>query len=499
MPSALVFIEYLLCDNKNIGSKFCSLVVVGGCTILKSFLDFQFFNKPSFLASFLLQSQLYNMLPFDYVSQDLEDYQVLQRDLRANNVVVKRIDGGHITLQVGGPYTIDGKHDIYVGDIWVMAGQSNMRGHGYLKDPFRNDTEDQKTVNHVHLYDSTETWRVASDPTHCLSLSKRVVHHTLPDPTVRNPEICQYRGASLGPSFGARYSELKGGMPVGLIASAHGGVSLNDWARPNELNDETYSSTLYGAMMDRIRKVGNRIAGVLWYQGESDTLKEEDAENYGYRFEQWIKVLRNDLESPRLPFVFVQLGAHRLDKPEMIKNWMSVQEQQCMLMRNDDCTVGVASMDCGLDDRLHLSKDGLDILGRRLAVTASLAIEGKAKNVTPLPTSATYEKITHIPGLVEIHTVKLKFDLPSKHFQFSTQGSDVIGFELENQHNVAILRARVEDDMRSIRLYVSGNPILDQTSMAFVSYGMNQKEINLNIGEESTLPVFRNIPVLNKD
>lgn len=415
----------------------------------------------------------------EYISQELNNFQVLQRDLLTDEATVISSTGNKLTFKTGGPYTVEDKHDIYVGDIWVMAGQSNMRGHGFLKEAFNND-EHQKNLDCVHLFDSTETWRVASDPTHCLSLSKRVVHHTLPDPTVRNPDICKYRGASLGPSFGEHY-----GIPVGLVASAHGGVSLNDWMRPSELNPETYNTTLYGAMMDRICTVGH-IAGVLWYQGESDTNNLQDAESYGDRFRQWLKILRDDTRHD-LPVVFVQLGSHKVDIPETMRNWMTVQDQQRQLQAEN--TVFVGSIDCGLDDRVHLSKDGLYILGKRLARAANLLIKGRSKDVTPLPKLATYEKKVYIPKFASIHSIKLEFDLPA-HFKFESNGADITGFEIDSK--AVILRARIEDDQKSIRLYLSGDPMLGAT----VSYGMNQHAVNLNYGQDCILPVFRGLVVV---
>ncbi|KAI9359689.1 SGNH hydrolase-type esterase domain-containing protein [Pilaira anomala] len=420
-----------------------------------------------------------------YEYNELSHYQILQRDSHTDEARVITTDCKILIFKTGGPYTIGDKHDIYVGDIWVMAGQSNMRGHGFLHDSFRPKTT-ESLQSQVHLFDSTETWRVASDPTHRLALSKRNVHHTLPDPTVRHPELCKYRGASLGPSFGAHYEK---NVPVGLIASAHGGVTLNDWKRPTEFTKETFDTTLYGAMIDRTLKTGNYFAGVLWYQGESDTVQEQDADTYGERFEEWIETLRNDTRS-NLPVVFVQLGSHRVDVQKTIKNWRIVQDQQRQLMGKYMYTVGVASIDCGLDDRLHLSRDGLEVLGKRLARAASLALKGSGLHVTPLPKSATYQNFIHIPRVAEIHSIKLEFDLPDD-FLFQSDSTDIGGFELENHGKVIILRARIENDMKSIRLYLSGSPTKETT----ICYGMNQNPLNLNVNADCILPAFQGLKI----
>ncbi|OAD06763.1 carbohydrate esterase family 6 protein, partial [Mucor lusitanicus CBS 277.49] len=164
-----------------------------------------------------------------------------------------------------------------------------MRGHGYQIDPYTNCTLIEQGQLGTHLYDSKEEWTRAKEPLHQLYLSPRT-----------------YRGASLGLSFAKEYREKLSNVPVGLVASAHGGTSLNDWKRPDTLDEDSEDKTLYGAMMARIKAVGGRIAGILWYQGESDTTVAEDALTYRDRFRLWMDTLRQDLRDPTLPIAFVQ-------------------------------------------------------------------------------------------------------------------------------------------------------------------------------------------------
>jgi len=51
----------------------------------------------------------------------------------------------------------------------------------------------------------------------------------------------------------------------------HGGTSMAQWSPP--LRNKGGAS-LYGAMMRRYEKLGQPIAGLLWYQGESDANRE---------------------------------------------------------------------------------------------------------------------------------------------------------------------------------------------------------------------------------
>lgn len=445
---------------------------------------------PTFLSLFLvvIASYYYYSLKMNddpYIYKTISNFQVLQRHERTNKAYV-RINNKIVEYKVGGPYTIMGCHDIYVGDLWVMAGQSNMRGHGYLTDRFTHQSHQSSVLSNVHLFNSQEAWQVASDPTHRLALSPRQVHHTLPDPTVKHPELLECRGASLGLAFAGHYQELEGhSVPVGLIASAHGGTSLNDWKRPDEINADTANTTLYGAMVDRIRKVG-QVAGILWYQGESDTTNKEDASTYYARFQEWMKVLRQDA-GQSMPFVFVQIGAHRVDVPEMVAGWMEVQDAQVKLFdHGHPNTAGVASLDGGLDDRLHLSAVALKKVGKRLARAAHDAKQGLGSSATPLPWRARLE-------IAEIKNTPPSIVLEFKHMESNkwknNPGEEIFGFEVvfkEEEEKVTLLSAQVQEDRRTIRLYLS-DPI--QTPIS-VRYGMNQKAINLIAVNGMTLPAF---------
>ena len=92
----------------------------------------------------------------------LQDHQVLQRGA----------DGLAYGLPVGGPYEIEGARDILVGDLWVLAGQSNMEGVGDLIDV-------ETPSPYVRSFQSREEWGMAEEPLHWLGESPRVVHHQL--------------------------------------------------------------------------------------------------------------------------------------------------------------------------------------------------------------------------------------------------------------------------------------------------------------------------------
>jgi sialate O-acetylesterase len=415
----------------------------------------------------------------------VSSFQVLQRD--ATNTAQVLVNGQVTSWNVGGPYTIGNASHVLVGDIWVMAGQSNMRGHGFFNDMFSGHSLIPSPEADIHLFDSTEQWRVASEPTHALRLSKRSVHHTLPDPTVSNPSVTAYRGASLGLAFAKRYKEINY-VPVGLIASAHGGTTLENWKRPDVLDEKSADTTLYGAMMDRIRETGGNIAGVLWYQGESDADTKDMSDSYGERFKLWLDTLRKDTRAD-LPVAFVQIGPHRVDnKPDMITGWMTVQDEQRKLFGMDDRTAGVSGVDCELDDRLHVSASGLDKIGYRLANAATLTLQNRATHATPLCKRAYYQEGFTDAGEKVRQTVKLEFSgMEDRSFPLDL---NVQGFGIKNGSSSLILKVQVERDGKSVRIYFTSTP----PHPFYIEYGMNQYG-NLVADDGMAVAAFKGLAV----
>jgi lysophospholipase L1-like esterase len=453
---------------------------------------FQFFYT-LFALIFLGLVENTTVMAAPHVYKRVSSYQVLQRDPITNTATVLLNGAQKKTYKTGGPYTIGEATQVYVGDVWVMAGQSNMRGHGYYKDPFTGRNLTPSPIAGVHLFDSSENWTLAQDPTHTLWRSPRSVHRIIPDPTVSNSKVRPYRGASLGLSFAAKYRELNNKVPVGLVASAHGGVTLEQWKRPTQLNSTTEDTTLYGAMMARIAKV-EQISGVLWFQGESDaTAGVATAATYQERFAEWIDVLRRDLKRPELPFAFVQLASHRIDVPESMQAWMIVQDAQRKIMSGSSpYTAGVAALDCRLDDRVHVSAVGLQTIGKRLAVAATDAKQGNANRSTPLPKKAIYQESlsSQAPGLISI---LVQFDMAEGDDWKNKIDEELFGFELETEDKKAvILSARISSAKdKSVRLFLISTP----KSPVSVSYGMNQAKVNLVTSRGMAVPAFRGLVV----
>ncbi|OBZ87591.1 hypothetical protein A0J61_04358, partial [Choanephora cucurbitarum] len=305
-----------------------------------------------------------------YNYQDILPFQVLQREPGKDFAEVRKDELRDHKFKIGGPhYYYDGYgKPFYVGDIWVMAGENNMQGLGNKIDFFTME-ELQQSVTHdaALLYDSSEHWRrFRQDPSHEPGKSRRVFLRQDVKSNFFCPNILKPGGASLAPAFVNTLNDINSGIPIGLVACAKQNSTIDDW----ETNSKDPDSSLYGAMLDKIKKVGGRIAGVLWYQGESDAFDSARAKIYGKLFQAWVSQLREDLSQPNLPVVFVQIGPYNLESSEHRNNWKKIQAAQFEMFGQSPYTAGVASMDAMLDSSRDLSASGLSLVGRRLALAA---------------------------------------------------------------------------------------------------------------------------------
>lgn len=94
------------------------------------------------------------------------------------------------------------------------------------------------------------------------------------------------------PSFGT----------IGLVPCAIGGSSITEWAR---------GGLLYNQMLKRTAAAlvgGGSLRGLLWYQGEADTITLKDAQHYRSRFERFLSDVRADLGFPELLVIEVALA-----------------------------------------------------------------------------------------------------------------------------------------------------------------------------------------------
>ena len=315
---------------------------------------------------------------------------------------IKLVDGKFVGVPVGGPYTIQcsikgpgnavnitSVGPIFVGDLWVLAGQSNMEGVGDLIDVTPPNPR-------VMLLGMNDKWGPAEEPLHWLVDSPDPVHSGDPNNRAeRSAQIHKARnkGAGLGLPFAVAMVESTG-VPIGLIASAHGGTSMEQW---NPSKKEQGGNSLYGSMLRQVKLAGGKVRGMLWYQGESDAMGGA-WRVFPKVFSDFIAAVRSDFGQPELPFYYVQIGrfVHGADP----KGWNVVQDAQRVLVDRVPNTAVVSVIDLELDDGIHVGTQGLKRAGERLARIAQRELFGQNGATTP-----TFDRVLKGP----YNTLAVKF------------------------------------------------------------------------------------------
>jgi sialate O-acetylesterase len=381
-------------------------------------------------------------------------------------------------VPMGGPYNIEFRStgatpvivkDVLVGDLWILAGQSNMEGVGDLENIQRPDPR-------VHSFDQLDRWLIAEEPLHNLPGAVDRVHwRGKPPVRLTGQELETYnkerkKGAGLGLPFAVEMIR-RTGVPVGLIPCAHGGTSMAQW--DPALKDKGGDS-LYGAMVRRFEAIGGKAAGVLWYQGESDANPQASSVFAG-KFTDFVAAVRRDFAQPELPFYYVQIGRHVSTASP--REWNAVQEAQRVLGDKLAKSGVVTSIDFSLDDQIHVGTPDLKRLGVRLANLAT------AKAKSPNVVSAHYEPASGTFGLI-----KVKFaDVTGK---LQAEGR-ISGFGLytpEGEWIPAIFRADVDpSDGSTVLLHVNGK--IPEGAVLHYGFGRDPS-CNLRDGADMGVLVF---------
>lgn len=336
-----------------------------------------------------------------------------------------------LNIPAGGPYTIhtsmtemkgenwsewgtrgDIIQHIGVGDIYVIAGQSNSAGFGkdFIYDPPELG---------IHIYKNNKSWTLAT--------------HPLQDSTgaVGNPNRDGGNtGHSLYLSF-AKYLKRDLGYPIGLIQTSQGGSPLSAW-NPEE------EGHLYRNMMERIKECGGKIKGFIWYQGCSETVKIEKGQNYIERFSQMRNAMFNELNVENIPFVIFQLSyCNDGIGDEGDKEWGTVREQLRRMNRELKNTYVIPTTDSTFSDQIHISALSNIRLGERAAKILLHHIYGKFY-MCDAPDIASAKRI-------DDHTVEITFDNVYERLETRASGENLAIKAEDSKGIVNVLEYQIKE------------------------------------------------------
>lgn len=155
---------------------------------------------------------------------------------------------------------------------FLMVGQSNMAGRGYVEDVKQIYDEQIKMLVNGR-------WQTMTEP---INFDR---------PT---------SGIGLAASFAGAWRLKNEQGQIGLIPCADGGSSLEDW----KVGGALFENALFQA------KAAQRIStlsGILWHQGENDSFTGHSAVYYD-KLDVIVDAFRRELDVPKVPFIAGALG-----------------------------------------------------------------------------------------------------------------------------------------------------------------------------------------------
>ena len=200
-------------------------------------------------------------------------------------------------------------------------------------------------------------------------------------------------------------------------------------------NKNQVPTVLWNKMVHPITTVP--VAGVLWYQGESNGDNREDAEAYGAQFRAMIRGWREAWGDDDLPFYWVQLANFHAPPadPEDTGTWPTVREGQSSALSLPN-TAEAVILDVGEADDIH-PRDKQTV-GHRLALAARHAVYGEADLVPSGPRYRGHE--------IEDGHVLVAFDYARGGLS-TRDGAPLGGFALQDASGAwRWAEARIEGD-----------------------------------------------------
>ena len=273
-------------------------------------------------------------------------------------------------IPVGGPYTVminqEEFYDIYVGDLWLLAGQSNMQGVGWLT------KEDEEYVGDedIRAFYMRDEWGVAKHRLHRPWLAVDKVHTEVI--TAAPGKVPEKVGVGPGLSFAQKMKQYTG-VPQGIICCAHGGTTMAQW-NP-QLQEQGPDKSLFAAMARRFRANGSHVKGMFWYQGCSEAMAHQN-ECFMDNMKRFYSATR-DL-CGMIPIVQVQIGNITIvEREPWDRDWTDIREQQRTMGDHIPWLDTISAISCATDDAVHLSSESQKKLGVTAAESMQSLLMGK--------------------------------------------------------------------------------------------------------------------------
>lgn len=384
-------------------------------------------------------------------------------------------------LKAGGPYQLKVSDNIgnrlslkgvLIGDVWLCAGQSNMN---FMLAADKSGSAELATLNNQNI---------------------REFRCPMPE-GVDNPENNDHSQwiSAVGKKAGkfsavafyfAKKIEETEHIPIGIIVMACGDTRAESWMPEESIAAEPRLNTLNSFWLlhknDNSIPVNHRpglfynsvvkpvlpytIKGVVWYQGESNTLPDNSGRSIFERaleYKALLKTLitdwRNSWKNSKLPFYIVQLPNYKDSAVNL--HWSTIRQAQLESMQEVPKVGMAVTIDVGSAKNIH--PDNKEPVGYRIALWA-LANQYADKN-----------KIISGPVIQNLKTIKGNIILNFKYTGaglISQPSHSLEGFEIADalkpsvfipvkaliEGNTVVVMAKLIQHPVSIRYAWSDNP-----------------------------------------
>lgn len=324
-------------------------------------------------------------------------------------------------LKEGGPYELSVNsaketlkiNEIYVGEVWIAGGQSNMAFMLQNSDNGKEEISQAKNTNirfvmvPFKAYDGDKNrgdmrWRTAT-PENVASMSA-VAYYFAKDLqaklNVPIGVICCYKGGSGAETWMSRESLLKNGVTAPLVenydknyakrgkekyfellakynkdlkqyndTTKEGRAALKKPSEPMGEQNFNRPGALHDTMLKRV--IPYTTKGAIWYQGEHNS---PHAGQYRTLFPAMIEQWRADFKNANLPFLFVQLPSYANADANNRPTWPELREAQLLTLKNVKNTGMAVTIDLGEKTNIHPTHK--EPVGKRLAAIAFNQVYG---------------------------------------------------------------------------------------------------------------------------
>jgi len=386
--------------------------------------------------------------------------------------------------------------DVVVGDVWVCAGQSNME-FGMAGEAHAAEELPNSGLPNLRLCN----WNYAGQGFYAKPFGTAEIERLNPEKFYSGtwqrsaPETA--RGFSaVGYYFGRELQNRLPNLPIGLIHLAVGGSPTEAWIRREALaGDLALKEILAGNWLenrvldDWCRERGHQnvdtalkggwnvkdalgpphpfaptflwdcgmskliplgIRGVIWYQGESNSLSLPRVQQHEKLFPLLVADWRKQWGQGDFPFYFCQLASISTAKGYHSEYWAEFRDgQRRMLATIPNCGMAVTS-DIGHPTDVH-PRDKRTV-GQRLAACALAGTyQIKVPYSGPVPLAARTDGAKVVVNFEQANELKTMKDEPARGFELAGADGKFYAASVTLQKSAATLECRDVQQPRTVR------------------------------------------------